>query len=106
LKSFLLRNDLSEPTFYEAEGRAFKMGRRLDGGSRRPTFEIQSEFFRKEPTEMDFANRRRWRSPRPHPRRALQSPFYIRKKAAANKEKKRKTQKFVPMKYRDRSDRS
>jgi hypothetical protein len=30
LKSFLLRNDLSEPTFYEAEGRAFKMGRRLD----------------------------------------------------------------------------
>jgi hypothetical protein len=26
------------------------MGRRLDGGSRRPTFEIQSEFFRKEST--------------------------------------------------------
>jgi hypothetical protein len=82
------------------------MGRRLDGGSRRPTFEIQSEFFRKESTEMDFANRRGWRSPRPHPRRALQSPFYTRKKAAANKREKRKTQKFVFLKKKDRSFRS
>lgn len=42
--------------FYEAEGppsggqASVKMGRRLDGGSRRPTFENQSEFVRKEAT--------------------------------------------------------
>ena len=43
------------------------------------------------PTEMDFSDRRGWRSPRPPPRRALQShvpygtwqsPVYIPKKAA------------------------
>ena len=67
-----------------------KMGRRLDGGSRRPTFETQSEFFRKESTDLENLDRRGWRSPRPPPRRALQSPVYIRKKAAANKERKEK----------------
>ncbi len=46
------------------------------------------------PTEMDFPASQEWRSPRPPPRRALQSPVYIRKKAAANKRDERKTQKF------------
>jgi len=32
---------------------------------------------------MDFGDRRGWRLPRPPPRRALQSPVCIRKKAAA-----------------------
>jgi len=32
--------NLFEPTFYEAEGRAVKMARRVDGGTRRATFEI------------------------------------------------------------------
>ena len=36
----------------EAEGRAFKMARRVGGGTRRATFEIQSEFFRKESTNL------------------------------------------------------
>jgi hypothetical protein len=48
LKSFLLRNDLSEPTFYEAEGRALRWGGGWMAAAGRPTFEIKSEFFRKE----------------------------------------------------------
>jgi hypothetical protein len=35
-----------------------------------------------------------WRSPRPPPRRALQSPVYIRKKAAGNKREKEKRKNF------------
>jgi len=38
---------------------------------------------------MDFLDRRGWRSPRPPPRRALQSLVYIRKKAAASKREKK-----------------
>src|SRR3989344_3995277 len=34
------------------------------------------------PTVLDFPASQEWRSPRPPPRRALQSPVYIRKKAA------------------------
>ncbi len=65
------------------------MALRVGGGTRSATFETQSVFFRKESTEMDFANRRGWRPPRLYPeerrappRRALQSPVYTRKKAA------------------------
>jgi len=43
---------------------------------------------------MDFLDRREWRSPRPRPWRALQSPVYIRKKAAANK-RERKNAKIL-----------
>src|SRR4030042_6395368 len=39
---------------------------------------------------MDFPASREWRSPRPPPRRALQSPVYIHKKASANKKRKEK----------------
>ncbi len=60
------------------------MALRVGGGTRSATFETQSEFFRKESTQMDFLDRRGWRSPRPPSRRALQSPVYIRKKAAVN----------------------
>jgi len=77
------------------------MGRRLDGGSRRATFENQSEFFRKESTDLKKKDCRGWRSPRLYPeerrappRRALQSPVYIRKKAAANKREKKKNAKI------------
>jgi hypothetical protein len=65
------------------------MALRVGGGTRSATFENQSEFFRKEATEMDFPASRGWRSPRPPPRRALQCPFYTRKKVAAIKEKKK-----------------
>jgi len=37
---------------------------------------------------------REWRSPRPPPRRALQSPVYIRKKVVANKREKEKRKNF------------
>ena len=74
---------------------------RVGGGTRRATFETQSEFFRKESTDMDFSASRGWRSPRLYPeerrappRRALQSPVYISKKAAANKERKEKRKNF------------
>ena len=70
------------------------MALRVGGGTRSATFETQSVFFRKESTEMDFPASQEWRSPRPRPWRALQSPVYIRKKAAAYKREKRKTQKF------------
>ena len=70
------------------------MALRVGGGTRSATFENQSEFFRKEPTVLDFPASREWRSPRPTPRRAVQSPVYIHKKAAANKREERKTQKF------------
>jgi len=50
---------------------------------------------------MDFSASRGWRSPRLYPeerrappRRALQSPVYISKKAAANKERKEKRKNF------------
>jgi len=39
------------------------MALRVGGGTRRATFENQSEFFRKAPTEMDFPANRGWRSP-------------------------------------------
>ena len=54
------------------------------------------------PTEMDFLDRREWRSPRLYPEehrgppwRALQSPVYIRKKPAVNKREKEKRKNFV-----------
>ena len=43
---------------------------------------------------MDFSCRWEWRSPRPRPWRALQSPVYIHKKAAANKREKEKRKNF------------
>ena len=64
------------------------MALRVGGGTRSATFETQSEFFRKESTEMDFSASQEWRSPRPRPWRALQSPVYIHKKVAANKREK------------------
>ena len=70
------------------------MALRVGGGTRSATFETQSVFFRKESTVLEKKDRWEWRSPRPRPWRALQSPVYIRKKAAANKREKRKTQKF------------
>jgi len=70
------------------------MALRVGGGTRSATFENQSEFFRKESTEMDFPASREWRSPRPPPWRALQSPVYIRKKAAANKKREKKNAKI------------
>ena len=70
------------------------MALRVGGGTRSASFETQSVFFRKESTEMDFSDRWGWRSPRPPPRRALQSPVYIRKKAAANKKEKKKNAKI------------
>ena len=59
------------------------MALRVGGGTRSAIFENQSVFFRKESTVLKNLDRRGWRSPRPPPRRALQSPVYIRKKAAA-----------------------
>jgi len=59
------------------------MALRVGGGTRSATFETQSEFVRKEPTVLEKKDCRGWRSPRPPQRRALQSPVYIRKKAAA-----------------------
>ena len=59
-----------------------KMTLRVGGGTRRATFETQSEFFRKESTEMENSASLEWRSPRGRARRALQSPVYICKKAA------------------------
>ena len=76
-----------------------KMALRVGGGTRSATFEIQSVFFRKESTVLEKKGHWGWRSPRPPLRRALQSPVYIRKKAAANKRGKRKTQKFKNKKY-------
>jgi len=77
------------------------MALRVGGGTRSATFETQSEFFRKESTEMENSVSREWRSPRLYPeerraspRRALQSPVYIRKKAAANKREKKKNAKI------------
>ncbi len=67
-----------------------KMALRVGGGTRSATFENQSVFFRKVPTVLDFPASRGLRSPRPPPRRALQSPVCIRKKAAANKKRKEK----------------
>jgi hypothetical protein len=51
---------------------------------------------------MDFADRWGWRSPRPPPRRALQSPDYTRKKAAEQKreKEKRKNLPFLKRKVR------
>ena len=66
------------------------MALRVGGGTRSATFETQSEFFRKQSTVLKNLDRRGWRSPRPRPWRALQSPVYIRKKAAAYKERKEK----------------
>ena len=60
-----------------------KMALRVGGGTRSATFENQSVFFRKESTEMENSASQEWRSLPPPPRRALQSPVYIRKKAAA-----------------------
>jgi len=55
-------------------------------------------------------DRRGWRSPRLYPeerrappRRALQSPVYIRKKAAANKERKEKRKNFKELNSNGRS---
>ncbi len=38
------------------------MALRVGGGTRSATFETQSEFFRKESTEMDFPASQEWRS--------------------------------------------
>jgi len=57
------------------------MALRVGGGTRSTTFENQSVFFRKESTVLENSASQKWRSPRPPPRRALQSPVYIRKKA-------------------------
>jgi len=53
---------------------------------------------------MESSASREWRSPRPPPRRALQSPVYIRKKAAAHKrgKEKRKNFKELKLKWRNR----
>ena len=75
------------------------MARRVGGGTRRATFENQSEFFRKGSTEMDFPASQYWRSPRGRARRALQSPVYIRKKDAGQKEKKEKRKNFKELKW-------
>ena len=75
------------------------MALRVGGDTRSATFETQSVFFRKESTEMENLDCWEWRSPRPRPWRALQSPVYIRKKAAANKREK-KTQKFKERKQK------
>ena len=40
-----------------------KMALRVGGGTRRATFENQSEFFRKAPTVLEKKDRRGWRSP-------------------------------------------
>ena len=58
------------------------MARRVGGGTRRATFEIQSEFFRKEPTVLEKKGHRVGRSQRPPPLRAPQSHVYTRKKDA------------------------
>jgi len=58
------------------------MARRVPPPTRRATFEIKSEFFRKESTVLKKKGRREGRSLRPLPQRAPQSPVYIRKKAA------------------------
>ena len=71
--------------FLRGRGPSVKMALRVGGGTRSATFETQSEFFRKESTVLNNLDRWGWRSPRPPPRRALQSPVYIRKKAAADK---------------------
>ena len=103
--SFALKNQLIfkcvRADFLRGRRPSVKMALRVGRGTRSATFETQSEFVRKESTEMDFPAIREWRSPRLYPeecrappRRALQSPVYIRKKAAANKREKRKTQKF------------
>ena len=39
------------------------MALRVGGGTRRATFENQSEFFRKAPTVLEKKDRRGWRSP-------------------------------------------
>ena len=77
------------------------MALRVGGGTRRAIFENQSEFFRKESTVLEDLDRRGWRLPRLYPEerrappwRALQSPVYISKKAAANKERKEKRKNF------------
>ena len=68
--------------FFRGRRPSVKMARRV-GAARPPfTFENQSEFFRKVPTEMDFGDRQGGRSQRPPPLRAPQSPVYIRKKDA------------------------
>ena len=76
-KKMLVRAD-----FLRGRRPSVTMALRVPPPTRSATFETQSVFFRKEPTEMDFSASQEWRSPRPPPRRALQSPVYIRKKAA------------------------
>ncbi len=70
------------------------MARRVGGGTRRATFEIKSEFFRKESTVLEKKANREERSLRPLPQRAPQSPVYICKKAAGNINKEKKNAKI------------
>ncbi|KKU90278.1 MAG: hypothetical protein UY21_C0025G0013 [Microgenomates group bacterium GW2011_GWA1_48_10] len=69
--------------FFRGRRPSMKMVLRVGGGTRSATFETQSVFFRKESTVLEKKGCREWRSPRPRPRRALQSPVYIHKKVAA-----------------------
>ena len=84
--SFALKNQLIfkcvRADFLRGRRPSAQMARRV-GAPRPPfTFENQSEFFRKESTEMEKKGYRVGRSQCPPPLRVPQSPVYIRKKDA------------------------